>query len=230
MSDNSSLLLGDAFNLPLADESVDVCIADPPYAGTWKGKRGVSVKDSGYVQYAGREWYHEAMRVLKPGGHLYIVCTDKEMLAWLRYAGEPANMIYWHAPNSGSLAMIWQRPQGGRAKTVRPILDYQKPPIVAVPRHPNSQLQSNFVEAASIMSSMKEAVDYPNQLPLKVVKFLLAPHSGVVLDLFSGTGTAAEAASTFGARVISIDRNHKALELGRKRVASQPLFVLEANV
>ena len=66
-----------------------------------------------------------------------------------------------------------------------------------------------------LTSNGHEAMPWPNQLPERVVRYLLAPHEGLVLDLFSGTCTTAEAASNMGLRSISVDMSSQALGVGR---------------
>jgi hypothetical protein len=59
------VLHGDARCLPLPDESIDAIVTDPPYELGFMGKRW----DSTGVAYDSATW-REALRVLKPGGHL----------------------------------------------------------------------------------------------------------------------------------------------------------------
>lgn len=217
------LALGSAFQLPLRDECIDVVVADPPYEGRARGKRRISLPGSGYVGFVSREWFSEAMRVLRPSGHLYVVCSKQELLPWLKVAGEPTDIISWFTPNSSAVAAYWRRSMGGRAPVWRPILHYQKPPKKHI-EWPGGFVPGNHIEASQVQSRMHEALPYPNQMPLKVLTWLLAPHHGIVLDLFSGTGTTGAAASYLGLPVLSIDLNHKALELGRLRRQSQTLF------
>jgi N6-adenosine-specific RNA methylase IME4 len=76
----------DALRLPLADESVDTIITDPP----WHFDRRVSarakaVKATDYPileDHQMREAIAEACRVLKPGAHLYVFCPEQK-LGWL---------------------------------------------------------------------------------------------------------------------------------------------------
>jgi len=59
------ILRADARTIPLADESVDSIVTDPPYELGFMGKKW----DSSGVAYSVDVWT-EALRVLKPGGHL----------------------------------------------------------------------------------------------------------------------------------------------------------------
>jgi tRNA G10 N-methylase Trm11 len=59
----SVALHGDARTLPLDDASVDAIVCDPPYGLSFMGKDW----DHGVP---GVPFWQEALRVLKPGGHL----------------------------------------------------------------------------------------------------------------------------------------------------------------
>jgi DNA modification methylase len=59
------ILRADARHIPLRDESVDSIVTDPPYELGFMGKKW----DSSGVAYSVDVWA-EALRVLKPGGHL----------------------------------------------------------------------------------------------------------------------------------------------------------------
>ena len=144
-------LLGDAFALPFRDETFDVVIAEPPYEGKNRGKHGVHIKQVGYLPFSGRSWWAEAWRVLKPSGHLYIVCSQKELPRWLETCGDPIDIICWYQSNSPSLSAYWRRGTGGRAPSWRPILHYHK--------HPPKLLQwpDGFVDAGAVGSSRSAA-------------------------------------------------------------------------
>jgi hypothetical protein len=61
----ATVIHGDARHLPLADVAVDAIICDPPYEIGFMGRQW----DSSGVAYDIATW-QEALRVLKPGGHL----------------------------------------------------------------------------------------------------------------------------------------------------------------
>ena len=214
-------LLGDAFNLPLRDELVDVIIADPPYEGTNRGKKGIKAKEVGYIPFAGREWFDEAWRVLKPSGHLYLFAAVRELPAWMAARPEIADVIAWHQPNNASVSAYWRRGTGGRAPAWRPIIHYQKAPTLPIPW--NGYVHPNFIQASAIQSTMREALPWPNQLPVRMIRWLLSPHEGVVLDLFSGTGTTGEAALGLGLACISVDASLTSFAVARRRAPTLPL-------
>jgi DNA modification methylase len=221
-------LRGDAFSLPLRDASVDVVVADPPYEGTKKnkanrGKRGVHAAKVGYVLFLGRAWVHEALRVLKPSGHLYLVVPVRELAAWLEDFGQPEDILSWFAPNAPSMSAFWRRGIGGRAPSWRPILHYQKPPREAI-RWPGGFVQPNVITASMIQGGMREALPWPNQLPEQLVRHILTPHSGLVLDLFAGTGTCGQIAASLGLACVSVDMSEQALAITKRRGVTPPMW------
>ena len=225
---NRQLLLGDAFALPLQDECIDVVVADPPYEGKARGKRGIHVRDVGYVTFSGRGWWHEAWRVLKPSGHFYVFAAIKELKAWFDFPEKPVDIIAWHQPNSPSLSASWRRGVGSRAPAWRPILHWQKPPLQAIP-WPDGFVQANHIQAPAVQSRMKEALPWPNQLPNRLLRWLLAPHQGLVLDLFAGTGTAAAAAVGLGLATVAVEMAPRGLTLARRRALMAPLFTGDSS-
>ncbi len=106
-----TLLRGDALHLPLADNTVDLCVTSPPYFGLR------SYTDGG-VHYPGQigseatpaEWLDamlaataEMVRVLKPSGSIWVNLGDK-------YAGGRSGSSGWAQPNKQTGEMF-----GGRA-------------------------------------------------------------------------------------------------------------------
>lgn len=129
---NWTLIQGDARALPLADASIDVIIADPPYEnGSHKRKPrtrvGISYASVGYREFEDREWFAEAFRVLKPDGHLYVVIPVREIAPYLALRPDVHNVIAWYQPNAVSMASRWGKSIGGRTFVWRPILHYVGP-------------------------------------------------------------------------------------------------------
>lgn len=225
------IVRADAFALPFLDESFDVVVADPPYAGKNRGKRRVKWSAVGYVPYAGDGWWDDAWRVLRPSGHLYVVCAIRELRRWLGARAPENDIIAWFAPNNPSLMAYWRRGIGGRSSAWRPIIHWQKEPRVPISwdevngplskhvRGFGRYVDPNIFITSAIQSQMREAEVYPNQLPLALLKWLLRPHRGMVLDLFCGTGTTRIACEYLALPCVSVDLNPHAIEILRARPA-----------
>ncbi len=104
--------LGDAvlWLRSLANESVDLIFADPPY-NIGKAEWDTFESQQAYVDWS-LQWIEQAARVLKPTGTLYI-CGFSEILADLRL---PASRFFrgcrwlvWHYKNKANLGNDWGR-------------------------------------------------------------------------------------------------------------------------
>lgn len=240
----NAIVRADAFHLPFQDRSFDIVVCDPPYKGKTRGKKGVGYAASGYIPFTGRTWWHEAWRVLRPSGHLYVVAPIRELGVWHTFAPDAIiDVIAWVAPNTISMSAFWKRGVGGRGITWRPIIHWQREPRTLIKwglpsnwEHPLTDIplrntdvfvDPNVCIAPLVLRNMQEAEQWPNQLPLKLVRYLLRPHAGDsrVLDLFSGSGTARVAAIGLGMNVVSVDLSPEALRLAERRPAQTPLLV-----
>jgi site-specific DNA-methyltransferase (adenine-specific) len=104
--------LGDAvlWLRSLANESVDLIFADPPY-NLGKAEWDTFESQQAYVAWS-LQWIEEAARVLKPNGTLYI-CGFSEILADLRLPAarffQGCRWLVWHYKNKANLGNDWGR-------------------------------------------------------------------------------------------------------------------------
>ena len=104
--------LGDAvlWLRSLANESVDLIFADPPY-NIGKAEWDTFESQQAYVAWS-LQWIEEAARVLKPTGTLYI-CGFSEILADLRLPAarffQGCRWLVWHYKNKANLGNDWGR-------------------------------------------------------------------------------------------------------------------------
>lgn len=73
---------GNSLSLPLADDSVDTIITDPPWHFDLRvSPKAKAVKATQYPLIVDRELsqhFYEMRRVLKPGGHLFLFCPEQK--------------------------------------------------------------------------------------------------------------------------------------------------------
>lgn len=152
----------------LPDNSIDLCIFDPPYHNTvtteWDRQWETTTE---YVSWC-RSWAIEAARVLKPGGSAYYWGTPKDakiyLLKFLSFDGIEG-MMY-----CGDI--IWESNWGGRSFTHFPskhqiALAYSK-------GKPNFYPNNVVVPGNTKGSSMERLIGIPNsRLPLRVWKLTL---------------------------------------------------------
>lgn len=212
------IVKADANHLPFPDATFDIVVADPPYEvgknKTGRGKRGVSVRP--YIGFRGRTWWHEAWRVLRPTGRLYVFCAVTELAAWFATA-PPSDVLAWHAPNAVSIAAKYAKASGRRAYTWRPIIEWRKPDAPKL-LHPDGFAHGNSITHSLVTYPARECLPWPNQIPLVVARWLLGPVPGSeVLDLFAGTGTTRIAAEQLGKRAVSVEMSDEAIAINRRR-------------
>jgi len=106
------LFLSDASEMltSIDSNSVDLIFADPPY-NIKKAEWDTFESQKAYVNWC-RDWVHEAKRVLKPNGSLFI-CGFSEILADLKWAFAPmfkgCKWLVWHYRNKANLRDDWGR-------------------------------------------------------------------------------------------------------------------------
>jgi site-specific DNA-methyltransferase (adenine-specific) len=103
------VLRGDARALPLPSGSVDAIVCDPPYGLEFMGREWDGWESAAAFQAWCKAWAYEALRVLKPGGHLLafgaprtyhrLVCgiedagfEIRDQIAWLYAQGFPKSL------------------------------------------------------------------------------------------------------------------------------------------
>lgn len=238
----AACLQADAFALPFKDGSFDVVVADPPYEVTNPHSKHLIPKspkqdedgrqrlaEVGYIEFKGREWWQEAWRVLSPNGHLYVFAVIKELPAWYARGPGPQDVIAWVQPNASGVQSKIRRVIGGRSLAWRPILHWRKGRLLSWKRDDGNgthYVEPNYFIESQVQANMAEALPWPNQLPVRLLTWLLRPHRGArVLDLFSGTGTTREAAVDLGLDVVSVDLSPQAVALIHRRPAQMGIGI-----
>jgi site-specific DNA-methyltransferase (adenine-specific) len=94
----------------LADESVDLVVADPPYAIA-KAKWDEFESMAAYLAWCD-QWIAEVVRVLRPDGTAYI-CGFSEILAEIKVRAAPrfaaCRWLIWYYRNKANLGQDWGR-------------------------------------------------------------------------------------------------------------------------
>lgn len=152
---NGELFQGDSIEwlTSLADESVELVFADPPY-NIKKADWDNFESQESYIAWS-MQWIEQASRVLKPNGSMY-VCGFSEILADLKH---PASRLFascrwlvWHYKNKANLGNDWGRSHESilhlrKSKTFRLNIDQVRIPYgshtLKYPAHPQAE-SSNF--------------------------------------------------------------------------------------
>jgi site-specific DNA-methyltransferase (adenine-specific) len=187
----------------LADASVDLVFADPPYNAGREDWDSFS-SDSAYLDFS-RQWIGQAARVLKPTGSLYI-CGFSEVLADLKVLAAPqfprgsCRWLVWHYRNKANLGRDWGRSHesilhlrhaefalnvdGARVPYNAHTLRYPAHPQADSSRygrrghvwrpHPLGAKPRDVFEVPTLTNGMPEKTAHPTQKPLELVRRLIS--------------------------------------------------------
>lgn len=241
MSDEASppaatLICGDAIErmAGLADGSVDLIVADPPYN---LGKNYGNNRDlrawSDYEAFT-RDWLGHAVRLLRPGGSIYMFMGVRFISRLFVMAEEDIGLTFqgW---------ITWHYTQGmGRTRGFSPrhedILFFSNGPDITfnlddvrVPqkyyRKRNNMAGANpgdVWQFSHVHYCSAERVDHPTQKPEGLIERVVRASSDpgdLVLDPFVGSGTTARVATVLGRRAVGIDINPDYIAMAERRLA-----------
>ncbi len=227
-----SLLSQDAIDWirTLADASVDLVFADPPYNAGRESWDSFTDPDE-YLAWSSR-WLSECARVLRPTGSMY-VCGFSEQLADLKVLAAPlfsgCRWLVWHYRNKGNLGRDWGRAHESivhlRHRDFVLNVDEARVPYNAhtlrYPSHPQAKSSQfgrqsyvwtphplgakprDVLEIPTLTNGMPEKSAHPTQKPLELVRRLVAAASqpgDLVIDPFAGSGTTLVACEALGRR------------------------------
>ena len=246
-NENSIVILGDCLNNlnKIADNSIDLIFADPPYN---IGKDFGNNKDKWnskeeYINWC-KLWIDECFRILKKDGTFYFMTATQFMPYLDVYVSEKYNVlsrIVWSYDSSGvqskkiygslyePLLMCTKSKKSKytfnykdilvEAKTgaQRKLIDYRK----KVPTPYNTQkVPGNVWNFSRVRFKMEEYENHPTQKPEALLKRIILASSNkgdIVLDPFSGTFTTSGVAVKLGRKAIGIELNKDYYKIGIRR-------------
>jgi site-specific DNA-methyltransferase (adenine-specific) len=235
------LICGDAAGemAKLADASVDLLIADPPYnLGQDYGDDSDARQWDAYAAFT-RAWLAQAVRVLKPAGSLYAFMGVRFIARLYRMLEEDCGLSFngW---------IVWHYTQGmGRKRGFSPrhedILYFTKGAgfafnldAVRVPqkyfRKRNNMAGANpgdVWQVSHVHYCAGERTRHPTQKPEGLIERMVRASSNPgdwVLDPFVGSGTTLRVAQALGRRCIGIDSNPAYIALARQRLETAGEF------
>lgn len=248
-SPKAKLFLGDSFSLlpKIADHSVDVIFADPPYflsnggVSCHSGRR-VSVNkgewDKGMTPEEklewNRGWLKECRRVLKDDGTIWISGTFHNIYS-IGVALELENYsiinnITWEKPNpapnlacrcftNSTETVLWARKQLTAKKKGNHYFNY------SLMKEENGGKQMKDVWILPLPSKAeKEFGHHPTQKPLSLLTRILEASTkpgDLVLDPFCGSGTTGVACLRLGREFIGLDNSKDYLEMAKRRLEKE---------
>lgn len=226
MVNNAQLLKGDCLEKmkDIENESVDLCVIDPPYKLTSGGSAGTKIrgcvgrKDNIYAESGkifknnsikSEEWFREIYRVMKDGSHIYVMCNDKYIQEYLcnaeKVGFKEVNVLVW---NKGM-----HTPTQYYMKNIEFILMFRKG---------RSKYINNMGSFALInIKGIKGNKIHPSEKPIELMEHLILNSSNkgdVVLDCFMGSGSTGIACLNTNRKFIGIELDDNYFEIAKKRI------------
>lgn len=227
----------------IADASVDVCFADPPFNLDKKYTAYQDHRPTDEYLFWCEQWLRELVRVTKPTGSIFVHNIPRWLTYYAAILNKFAYFRHWIA---------WDAMSAPLGKTLLPahygILFYTKQPKdykfydVRAP-HKRCRVCNEFVKDYGGKKDQMHAFGYlisdvwtdihrirhsvrrdehPCQLPIPLLErvILLSSDPGdVILDPFLGTGTTAVAAKALGRHFVGIDLDPEYVQIARDKIA-----------
>lgn len=257
-NDLSTIYHGDCIEVlssHVADESVDLIFADPPYN---IGKSFGSFEDKWPSDEAYADWCYSwlalCLKKLKPTGSLYVMTSTQAMPyldLWLRTRCTVLSRLVWHYDSSGVQAKKYYGSMyepilfcvkdakdytfnaseievEARTGAVRKLIDYRKPTPAP---YKTTKVPGNAWYFARVRYRMPEYEDHPSQKPKALLDRIIRASSNtgdLILDPFGGAFTTSAVAQALNRRSISMDANADYVKIGLRRLGICTEFQGEA--
>ncbi len=229
----------------VADASVDLVVADPPYGlGKDYGNDSDRLGVQEYLAWS-RRWIDAVLPKLKANGSLYVFLTwqhSPEVFSYLKTHMAMVNEIIWdrRVPSMGGSTRKFSSVHdniGYFAKSRDYYFDVDAVRIPYDAETKKARSRSIFVGAkwlevgynpkdvwsvSRLHRQHSEREDHPTQKPLEIVERMVlasCPEGGTVLDPFMGSGTTAAAAVRNRRHFVGFELNPDYCAIAEKRIA-----------
>lgn len=202
----------------LREDSVDLIITDPPYESLEKHRAVGTTTRLKQSKGSSNPWFqifpntrfpelfHQAYRVLRPHRHLYLFC-DQETLFIAKPAAEAAGFKFWKP-------LVWDKQTIGMGYHYRSryefILFFEK-----------GKRKLHDLGIADVLSEPRIRSGYPTEKPVALSETLVRQSTDtgmLVIDPFSGSGSAGVAAVKNGRSFLGNDLSSEAVEVTARRL------------
>jgi site-specific DNA-methyltransferase (adenine-specific) len=229
----------------LADGSVDLIFADPPYniGKSFGDFRDRWPSDVAYAEWC-YGWLELCLAKLSPCGSMYVMSSTQAapyLDLWLRERCTILSRIIWYYDSSGVQARRYfgslYEPilfcvkdtknytfnadaieVEARTGAVRKLIDYRKP--VPAP-YKSTKVPGNVWSIPRVRYRMPEYEEHPSQKPEALLERVIKASSNIgnlVLDPFAGTFTTSAVAQRLQRRSIGIEQNIEYIKIGLRRL------------
>jgi site-specific DNA-methyltransferase (adenine-specific) len=247
-TDNHKIIHGDALEAlrtEVADNSVDLFFADPPYniGKNFNGHIEKWATEESYLEWC-YEWLDLCIKKLKPNGSFYVMTATQFMPyfdIFLRKKLDILSRVVWSYDSSGVQAKKYFGSMyepilfcvkdkenytfnandilvEAKTGSKRKLIDYRK----SVPTVYNSEkVPGNVWDFARVRYRMNEYENHPTQKPIALMERIIKASSkegDLVLDPFSGTFTTCAVAKELNRRCIGIEMQDEYVKIGLRRL------------
>lgn len=229
----NQIYLGDALNLikEVPNSSIDLVIADPPFAINFKGKRSNyhrkkervlegynEIPKEKYLDFS-REWISETFRVLKDSGSAYIFSGWNNLKDILIAIDDAGFKTLNH--------LIWKYQFGVFTKKKFVTSHYHILLVVKNLKRYKFNKITYYPEDVLIINRdyWTGKIKTENKLPLELVKTLIlysSDEKDIVLDPFMGSGTTAVACKLTNRYFLGFEIVPEYVEFAKKRLDNTP--------
>ncbi len=228
----------------LADQSVDLVIADPPYClGKDYGNASDMMAPDEFLEWT-KAWIGAVMPKIKDTGSLYVFTTwrfSPEIFSFMKTRLTMVNEIIWDrkVPSMGGTTRRFSSVHdtiGFFAKSKDYFFDLDAVRIPYDEETKKARTRSIFVgkkwleigynpkdvwSVSRLHRLHHEREDHPTQKPLEIIERMVmssCPETGVVLDPFAGSGTTIEACLKNNRQCVAFEINADYCSLIRERI------------
>ena len=205
-----------------SDNSIDLCVIDPPYKLISGGRKNSTLKlnksnevdlKSGTVFKSNKiksvEWFKELFRVLKDGSHFYVMCNDKYVKEYLNNAEsvgfKEVNILIW--------AKGMHTPTQYYMKNTEFILMFRK----GKAKYINNMGSFTLIDIKGIRGNKI----HPSEKPVSLMEHLILNSSNendVILDCFAGSASTIEACIKNKRKYIGIELDEQYYKIACERI------------
>jgi site-specific DNA-methyltransferase (adenine-specific) len=211
----------------LPDESVDLCVTDPPYESLEKHRAVGTTTRLKHSKSSSNDWFTvfpnarfpelfaEIWRVLRPDRHFYLFC-DQETAFVAKPDGERAGFKFWKP-------LVWEKLSIGMGYHYRSryefILFFEK-----------GKRRLRDLGVADVITARRIHRGDPTEKPVEVSRVLVsqsATAGEIVIDPFMGTASAGLAAIDVGCSFWGADISDKAMAIAGERLGATGAHALD---
>jgi len=204
----------------VANNSVDLVLTDPPYKTTKRGNSGGTggmLKNKDFVNGNGgfinnnvniSDYIYQIERVLKDGGHGYIMCNDKNLLEFLNKITDIGLKIF--------KTLIWSKNNCITNMYYMSSHEY----IIFFRKGKAVKINNCGTKSVLNFNNVRNKT-HPSEKPVDLLETLIknsTKKGGIVLDPFMGSGSTGVACMNTGRDFIGFEIDEKYFNIAKGRI------------